>query len=91
VGLCQFYENPVCRYITHIRVAEILRYLAGLCSLVQVYDEADYYETRDRKKKLNAFGECSKLINSVIGKLKEAGWKEENILKGRYQNALYRH
>ena len=59
--------------ITHIRVAEILRYLAGFCSLVQIYDEADYYEMRDRKKMLNAFGECSKLINSVIGKLKEAG------------------
>jgi len=70
--------------ITHVRVAEILRHLAGFCSLVQIYDEAGYYETRDREKMLNAFGECSRLIGSIIGKLKEAGWKEENIVRGGY-------
>jgi len=70
--------------ITHVRVAEILRHVASFCSLVQIHDEADYYETRDREKMLNAFGECSKLINSVIGMLKEAGWKEENIVRGGY-------
>jgi hypothetical protein len=31
---------------------------------------------------LEAFGECSKLINSIVGMLKEAGWKEENIVRG---------
>jgi hypothetical protein len=49
--------------ITHVRVAEILRHIASFCSLVRINNEADYYETRDREKMLNAFGECSKLIN----------------------------
>jgi len=70
--------------ITHVRVAEILRRIASHCSLVKIHDEAGYYETKDREKMLEAFGECSKLINSIVGMLKEAGWKEENIVRGGY-------
>ena len=70
--------------ITHMRVAEILRYLAGFCSMVIIHDEADYYETRDREKMLNAFGECSRIINSIADRLKEAGWKEESVVRGGY-------
>jgi len=59
-----------------------LRYLAGFCSLVIIYDEADYYETRDRERMLNAFGECSRIINSIAARLKEAGWKEKTLSEG---------
>lgn len=39
----------------HVRVAELLRFLAAFCSSVQLLDEGGYYETRDAGVLVQAF------------------------------------
>lgn len=65
--------------ITHIKVAEILRYVAKFCSFVDIYDEAEYYETRDKEKLLENFGENAELINTLSNVLKKIAGEDKVI------------
>lgn len=62
----------------HVLVAEILRKVAGRCTLAYVDDEADYYETGNIQKTAENFDKSSKMINKMAGMLKEA-FGSENV------------
>lgn len=47
---------------THAKIAELLRVLAAFCSGVEIYDEGEYYETRD-------VGRLNELLNQASGRL----------------------
>jgi hypothetical protein len=63
---------------THILVAEVLRQVAGRCTLAYVSDEAHYYETGDMRKTAENFDASSKMIGKMAGMLKEA-FGSENV------------
>lgn len=62
----------------HVLVAEILRKVAGKCTLAYVDDEADYYETGNIQKTAENFDSSSKMISKMAGMLKEA-FGSENV------------
>ncbi len=71
-----FTKTQYAGYKTHVLVAELLRKVAGKCTLAYVSDEADYYETRNIGRTTRNFDESSKMISMVASKLKEAFGKE---------------
>lgn len=62
----------------HILVAEILRIVAGKCTLAYISDEADYYETGNAQKAAENFASNSRVINKVAAMLKET-FGSENV------------
>lgn len=72
-----FTKTQYAGYKTHVLVAELLRKVAGLCTLAYVSDEADYYETRDAEKTRQEFDESSEMISKLAGVLKEALGKDK--------------
>jgi len=66
----------------HKMVADLIRVVAGYCDFAEVNDEGDYYHSGDMDDAEKAIKENGALIDSVTGKLKELGYKEENIIKG---------
>lgn len=73
-----FTKTQYAGYRVHVLVAEILRKIAGRCTLVYVSDEADYYETRSIEKTAESFDESSAMISMVTGRLKEV-FGSENV------------
>jgi hypothetical protein len=71
-----FTKTQYAGYKTHILVAEMLRKVASRCTLAYVYDEADYYETRNLEKTAKNFDESSKMIGMIAGVLKEIFGKD---------------
>lgn len=71
-----FTKTQYAGYKTHVLVAELLRKVAGSCTLAYVSDEADYYETRDAEKTMQEFDESSEAISKIAGMLKEAFGKD---------------
>jgi hypothetical protein len=63
--------------MTHARVAELIRLVACRCSYVEILDEGEYYETRDRRRVLKAINESAELINELAKALSAAGFKVE--------------
>jgi len=60
---------------THVRVAELIRYVASRCSYVYINDEGDYYESRDSRKALDAINKTAELIGKVCEELQDLGFK----------------
>ncbi len=71
-----FTKTQYAGYRTHVLVAELLRKVAGACTLAYVSDEADYYETRDAEKARQEFDESSEAISKIAIALKEAFGKD---------------
>lgn len=71
-----FTKTQYAGYKTHVLVAEILRKIAGRCTLAYVSDEADYYESGSKEETLKNFDESSDMISKVAGILKEQFGKE---------------
>lgn len=66
----------------HGMVAELIRVCASYCEKVDVYDEGDYYYTGDLADAARAISGNAAVIASLGGMLKNAGWKEDEIIKG---------
>ena len=73
-----FTKTQYAGFKTHLLVAEILRKVAGKCTLAYVSDEADYYETGDVQKTAENFDASSEMISKMAGMLKEA-FGSENV------------
>jgi hypothetical protein len=75
------YAGPEC----HVKVAEFLRFIAGYCEKVNVYDEADYYEkgwTDKTVEELNEYWDgYNKMIGGIAGKLKDV-FGSGNVISG---------
>lgn len=71
-----FTKTQYAGYKTHVLVAELLRKVAGSCTLAYVSDEADYYETSDEEKTKQSFDESSEAISRIASVLKEAFGKD---------------
>ena len=71
-----FTKTQYAGYKAHVLVAELLRKVAGSCTLAYVSDEADYYETRDAEKTRQEFDESSEAISKIASMLKEAFGKD---------------
>ena len=71
-----FTKTQYAGYKAHVLVAELLRKVAGSCTLAYVSDEADYYETRDTEKTRQEFDESSEAISKIASMLKEAFGKD---------------
>lgn len=67
-----FTKTQYAGYKAHVLVAELLRKVAGACTLAYVSDEADYYEIRDTEKTRQEFDESSEAISKLASMLKEA-------------------
>lgn len=67
----------------HKALAEIVRVIAGRASYAEVNDEGDYYYTGDITDAGKAIAENASVINKVMGQLKDAGYKAENIITNK--------
>lgn len=79
-GFCktQFADNIA----EHKFVAELIRIVASYCHYADVSDEGDYYHTGVLDDASSAIEANGKLIDSIGGMLKGAGFKEDQITKG---------
>ena len=71
----QFGNSILC----HIWVAEIIRAVAGMCTLAQVNDEGDYYHSRDKEMADKAIKQLGAMINGLAESLKGNGFE---VIKG---------
>lgn len=63
--------------ITHIKVAEVLRLVSAYANKVSIYDEGEYYETLNRERLLELFGQIAKGIKIITNILREMGYEVE--------------
>lgn len=67
--------------IEHGWVAELIRTAASFFRLADVYDEGDYYFTRDLRDAADAIGLNGQVIDS-LGKILVGSFGAENVVKG---------
>ena len=60
---------------THRRVVELIRLAASRCSFVHVLDDAEYYETLDKRLALRIFNKNARVLETVVNALRKAGYK----------------
>lgn len=68
--------------VYHIYISELLRCMVQTASLVEVYDEAHYYETRDISVITESINENQEIIDRCFNDLLE-GFDKDNITKGK--------
>ena len=68
--------------ITHKLVADLIKLVASYCFLVEVSDEGEYYHSGDLGDSIASIKKNGALIDSLLVKLTQVGFKEENIIKG---------
>jgi len=66
-----FTKTQFAGFETHVKVCNILRIVAMVCNKVEIYDEAEYYETLEADESVKNFEENLMLIGAVAGMLKK--------------------
>lgn len=70
------------KLIEHKWVADLLRYVAGRCHLVEVSDEGDYYHTGDIEDAAKAIGMNGQMIAALGKQLNEVFGKDNVVMGG---------
>ena len=80
-----FVKTQYAGTLTHIKVAEFLRRVAAFCSYVEIFDEADYYESGATEKSLketNESFEASKQMIEGLGEQLKNLFGKDNVIMG---------